>query len=141
VSNEWQHQIRIYLNDDFIDAARSDSGNAALKPLAEVLRKHDATIHNQFDAFAGYVAEAEQRGVAEYPLYKWTKVTIEDPEKKAKHLKIFSVHINGEGVYPRAAAEALEADLRPLVGGAVVNRLTAHDSNPANNPQVPEHLR
>ncbi len=38
-------------------------------------------------------------------------------------------------------AEALEADLRPLVGGAIVTRMSKHDTNPANNPQPPARYR
>jgi hypothetical protein len=44
-------------------------------------------------------------------------------------------------VYGREAADALEADLRGLVGGGVVTRISRHDTNPANNIPVPEHLR
>ena len=55
----------------------------------------------QFDAFAGYVAEAERQGVDGYPLYAWTKATIEDPAKKAKHLKSFALHVNGQEVYSK----------------------------------------
>ena len=39
-------------------------------------------MKSQFDAFADYVAEAEKRGAANYPLYAWTKATIEIPKKR-----------------------------------------------------------
>jgi len=65
----------------------------------------------QFDAFADYVAEAEKRGPENYPLYKWTKATIENPEKKAKYLKSFTLYIDGDEVY----AKALEKDLQSLL--------------------------
>jgi hypothetical protein len=45
----------------------------------------------QLDAFANYVAQAEANGVEGYPLYEWTKATVEDPIKKAKHLKSFAL--------------------------------------------------
>src|SRR5215207_963989 len=35
---------------------------------------------------------AERNGTEQYPLYQWTKATIEDPAKKQKHLKSFSLH-------------------------------------------------
>ena len=44
-------------------------------------------------------------------------------------------------VYAQDAADALEAALRPLVGVGVVTRLAKHDTNPANNPQMPEKYR
>jgi hypothetical protein len=139
--DQWQYQIRIYLSDKFAKMARAEPGNPALGPLSEILAKHNATMKCHFDAFADYVAEAEKLGVDKFPLYKWTKVTIEDPEKKEKHLKIFTIHVGDHEVYPQLMAEALESDLQPLVGGEVITRLSKHDTNPANSPQIPEHLR
>jgi hypothetical protein len=45
------------------------------------------------------------------------------------------------GDYPKAAADALEADLQPLLGGRLVTRMSRHDTNPANNLQVPSQYR
>jgi hypothetical protein len=135
------HQIRIVLNDDTADLARRDPENPALKPLADVLAKHGAGIKSVFDAFSDYVAEAEREGVEKFPLYKWTKATIDDPAKKAKHTKVFTLYARGEEVYPKEIADALEADLQPLVGGAIVARLSKHDTDPANNPQMPKRFR
>ena len=76
-----------------------------------------------------------------YPLYAWTRATIENPAKKAKYIRSFALHIGGEEVYDGDKADALEADLRPLVGGTVVETLARHDTDPANNPQMPERYR
>ena len=95
----------------------------------------------QFDAFADYVAFAERQGDTNQSLYKWTKATIEDPAKKAKHLKSFTLYIDGDEVYARDLADALELDLQPLVGGDIITRLSKHDTNPANNPQAPARYR
>ena len=51
------------------------------------------------------------------------------------------VDVGGTEVYPKAEADALETDLEPLVGGRVVAAMTRHDTNPANNPQVPKRFR
>ena len=110
-------------------------------PCAVVLAAHDARLVCQYDAFAGYCAEAEARGVEHYPLYAWTKAVIDDPAKKAKYLKSFSIHVGGAEVYARESADALEAALTPLVGAGVVKRLAKHDTDPANNPQMPEEYR
>ena len=75
------------------------------------------------------------------PAYAWTKATIEDPAKKAKHLKSFTLYVNEREVYAKAEADALAADLQPLVGGKLIERLSKHDTNPANNPQPPERYR
>ncbi len=121
--------------------ARRDPDNPIIKPLSEILDRHNAVLKCQYDAFADYVAEAEKHGTDQYPLYEWTKDTINDPVKKAKYSKSFSLYVNGDEVYARDKADPLEADLRPLVGGELVKRLSKHDTNPANNPQPPKHYR
>jgi hypothetical protein len=141
VDEEWQYQLRVYLTDDMAEVARSDGDNPALRPLTEILEKHRATLVNQFDAFANYVAEAEAEGPETFPLYKWTKATVDDPAKRAKHIGTFAVRVAGNEVYPKAEADALEADLRLLLGGGVVARMSRHDTNPANNLSVPAEYR
>ncbi|MEM7021690.1 MAG: hypothetical protein AAF637_03765, partial [Pseudomonadota bacterium] len=110
-------------------------------PLAGILRRHQAALKCQYDAFAGYVAEAEREGVERYPLYAWTKATIEKPAKKARYVKSFTLYVGGDEVYDKVLADALEADLEPLVGAGLVTRLAKHDTNPANNPQPPKRYR
>jgi hypothetical protein len=139
--HDWQFQIRVHLTEAGAQSARHDPGSPALAPLMAILRAHRATLKCQFDAFADYVAEAEAQGVEHFPLYRWTKATIEDAEKAAKHRKVFAIRVDGREVYARKVAVALEADLQKLVGGALVTRLSRHDTNPANTMPVPEHLR
>jgi hypothetical protein len=141
MSEQWDYQIRIDLADEFAETARRDPGNPALQPLAELLARHGATMRCQFDAFADYVTEAEQQGTQSYPLYAWTKATIENPEKKAKYLRSFTLYVDSQAVYAKPLADALEAELTPLVGGKVITRLSKHDTNPAHNPQVPPEHR
>jgi hypothetical protein len=64
----------------------------------------------QFDAFAGYVSVAEANGIENYPLYEWTKKTVDDPAKKAKYIKSFALYVGGKEVYGRDKADALEAE-------------------------------
>lgn len=141
MSSGWQYQIRIDLPEKIAEIARNDPDNPALKPLPEILAKHRATMKCQFDAFADYVAEAEKRGPENDPLYKWTKATIENPAKKEKYLKSFTLYADGKEVYGKAVADALEVDLQPLVGGDLILKMYKHDTNPANNPQPPERFR
>jgi len=142
MSEPWQYQIRIYLDDALAEVARQgDPDNPTIKQLADVLTRHRATMKCQFDAFADYVAEAEKRGPENYPLYQWTKATIANPEKKAKYLKSFTLYIDGTEVYAKGLADALERDLQPLVDGKRITRLSRHDTNPANNPQPPARHR
>ena len=141
MSDQWQYQVRFYLNDELAEVARRDPGDPAFGQLSVVLAKHQAAMKCQFDAFADYVAEAETHGIDGYPLYEWTRATIEDPVKKAKHIKSFAIHIKDREVYTKEEADALEADLQPLVDGKLITRLSRHDTNPANNPQLPERFR
>lgn len=141
MTGEWQYQLRIHLAGEAAEAARRDPAARGLAPLSEILRRHDAALVCQYDAFAAYVAEAERRGTDGFPLHAWTKATIEDPVKKAKYLGAFTLRVGGEEIYAAAIADALEADLRPLAGGPLVAAMSRHDTNPANNPQVPKRYR
>ncbi|QRM34184.1 hypothetical protein [Microvirga sp. VF16] len=141
MNGQWQYQLRIYLADELAAVACGDPAAPALGPLARVLEKHSATMKCQLDAFADYVAEAEAHGVEGYPLYAWTKATLEDPVKRAKHVRSFALHIKGEAVYPKQEADALEADLQSVVDGISILRISRHDTNPANNPQMPDRYR
>jgi len=141
MSSAWKYQIRIDLAEKFAEAARKDPGAPELKPLPGILTKHHATMKSQFDAFSDYVADAEKRGALNDPLYKWTKATIENPAKKEKYLKSFTLYADGKEVYEKEKADALEKDLQPLVGGRVIVRMYKHDTNPENNPQPPARFR
>jgi hypothetical protein len=141
MSQQWDYQVRVNLAEDAAQLARKDPGNPALKPLSDILEKHNAKLRNQLDAFADYCRAAEEAGEQDSVLYKWTKSVIQDPAKIDKHSKAFSIHVGGAEIYGKEAADAIEAEIQPLVGGPLVTRLTKHDSNPANNPQAPAQFR
>ena len=141
MSDAWKYQLRVTLDEGAAQAARRDPDDAAIAPLPGILSSHNARLKCQFDAFADYVAAAEEFGPDDYPLYEWTKATIENAAKKAKYLKSFTLYIDGEEVYAKEKADALEEDLKPLLGGGIVTRLAKHDTNPANNPQPPKRYR
>src|SRR5712691_11516560 len=50
------------------------------------------------------------------PLYAWT---VADPAKEAKYTKSFTLYVGGDEVCERSKADALEAELKPLVGGPI----------------------
>jgi hypothetical protein len=138
VTSQWQYQIRF----DVGDSARAESvrrgvGDPVLAPLFDVLVAHRAAPKCQFEAFAEYVAAAEEHGVENYPLYGWTKATIEDPAKREKYLKSFTLYVDQAEVYAKEIADALEADLQPLARSGLITRISKYDTNPANNPQPP----
>ena len=141
MNDQWEYQVRINVNDKIAEMTRNDPNNVTLKPLKDILSKHQASLNCQFDAFANYVVEAETLGIEKYPLYEWTKETIENLAKKAKYLKSFTLYVDGNEVYSKENADMLEADLEPLVGGELIIQITKHDTNPANNPQPPARHR
>jgi hypothetical protein len=137
VSDDLKFQLRLTLSDEFAQAARNNPGDASISALADILSRHDAVMKCQFDAFADYVSEAEANGIENFPLYEWTKKTIEDPAKKAKYTKSFALYVGGEEVYERDKADKLEAELKPLVGGPIIVQMFKYDTDPAHNPQPP----
>ena len=141
MSDRWLYQVRIELDERSADLARREPSNAALKPLADILKRHQATIVCQFVAFADFVADAMSRGAVDDPLFKWTKDTIDDPAKQRRYRRTFAIHIDGEVIYSKEKADALEAELQSIVGDKLVTRVTRIDTNPATNPQPMERYR
>jgi hypothetical protein len=137
VMAQWQYQVRFDVGDTAAsEAIRQKTPKFA--QLFEVLARHHAVARCQFEAFSDYVSTAEQKGIENYPLYGWTKATIENPSKKEKYLKSFTVYVDGQEVYDGKIADVLESDLRSLPSGLIV-RVRKYDTNPANNPQPPKH--
>jgi hypothetical protein len=54
--------------------------------------------------------------------------TVDDPTKKAKNSKSFALYVGGKEVYEKDKADALEAELEPLVGGSIVEKMFKYDS-------------
>jgi hypothetical protein len=140
MTTKWQYQLRFDLNEPAMaEAVRRHRPEPVLAPLFAVLAKHRAVPKCQLDAFADYVAaaEAEAEGIDRFPLYAWTKATIEDPAKRGKYLKSFTLYVEGSEVYAKEIADALEAELCPFTASGLIARLAKYDTNPANNPQPP----
>ena len=140
MTSQWQYQVRF----DVTDSAKSESvrrklADPEVAQLFVILAKHRAVPKCQFDAFAEYVAVAEEQGVESYPLYQWTKATIENQEKREKYLKSFTIYVDDREVYAKEIADALEAELQPLATSGLIARISKYDSNPSNNPQPPNH--
>ncbi|QIE23907.1 hypothetical protein SBC1_17980 [Caballeronia sp. SBC1] len=136
-SDTWLFQIRITVSPEAAATLRGDPQRMPAA-LRDVLRRHDASLTCQFDAFSAYVNEAERLGPEKYPLYRWTKDTIENPDKKSRYLRSFTVYLDSEEVYPRKIADLLQVELSALADAAGIERVVKFDSNPANNPQPPE---
>jgi hypothetical protein len=138
MGEELKYQLRLTLSDPFAQVARDHPDDPSIASLTQLLRRHDAALKCQYDAFADYVKEAEARGVETYPLYAWTKKTVENPAKEAKYTKSFALYVGGDEVCERSKADALEADLKPLVGGPIVAQMFRYDTDPAHSPHPPQ---
>ena len=142
MTSQWQYQVRFDVNDSATaESIRRNLRDPALAPLFDILTDHRAAPKCQFDAFAEYVAAAEEHGIESYLLYQWTKSTIEDSTKRDKYLKSFTLYVDDREVYAKEIAEVLEADLQPLATSGLITRISKYDTNPANNPQSPQRPR
>jgi hypothetical protein len=140
MTTHWQYQLRLYLSDDLAEAARHHPDAPELRSLNDTLDACHAVMVSQLDAFESYVRAAEAGDPASFPLYKWTQATLQEPEKRRKHLKAFALRVSGQEVYPKNVADMLEAAVKPLIDGRRITHMTRHDTNPANNlPIPPEH--
>jgi hypothetical protein len=137
MANEWLFQLRLNVSAERSAALREDPACTSYAPLRDVLRRYDATLKCQYDAFADYVSEAEQSDPDNYPLYQWTKETIEKPEKKAKFLQSFTLYVDGQEVYRKEVVDSLHEALSALVGHDGIESVVRYDTNPASNPQPP----
>ena len=135
--DDLKFQLRLTLRDEFAQVVGHDPKSSSISEFRDILNRHDAKMKCQFDAFVGYVTEAEANGIEKFHLYEWTKNAIEDPVKKAKYIKSFSLYVGGREVYEKDKAEELEAQMMPLVGGPIVEAMFKYDTDPAHNPQPP----
>ncbi|MFX1766630.1 hypothetical protein PWP93_29435 [Paraburkholderia sp. A1RI-2L] len=137
MTETWQFQIRITVAPELAEALRTRTQHQERDLLEAVLHERNASLKCQYDAFAEYVEEAEKAGRDRYPLYQWTKDTIDNPEKKAKYLRSFTVYVRGDEVYDRETAAWLYERLSALAGKVGIEAVSRFDTNPANNPQPP----
>ncbi len=131
------YQVRITLSDAVSEIVRVDPNNSEVGFLFNIAKKNDAQLICQYDAFVEYCREAEESQKEHFPLYKWTKATIENPSKREKYLKSFTFYIKGNQIYSHKKAIRLYEELQPLMEAGKINELKMLDNDPANNPQPP----
>ena len=135
--SDWLYQVRIRVSERLSESLRSGNHTDLANSLDEISNDHGMSLVCTYDAFKGYCDEAEENGIEEYALYDWTKATIENPEKKAKHLKSFAFYRGFEQIYEKELALSLEKKLLNLGLSEDLLEVKVIDSNPANNPQPP----
>jgi hypothetical protein len=77
MTDDLKFQLRLTLSDEYAQVARNDPEDPSISRLTDILNRHDAVMKCQFDAFAGYVREAEANGIENFPLY-WSAPLIVD---------------------------------------------------------------
>ena len=97
MSDDLKFQLRLTLSDEFAQVARNDPGDPSISTLTDVLTRHDAVLKCQFDAFAGYVSEAEVNGIENFHLYEWTKKNYRRPCQEGKIHQVFCALYRGQG--------------------------------------------
>ncbi len=135
------YQIRIKVSEKYSKTIRNKKYLKNKGDFLDILNKYGAVPICQFDAFSNYVEEAEEKGVDKYPLYKWTKATIENVNKKEKYLQSFTIYVDGEQIYSKKIANNLETDLKQIIDEENILEIFKYDTNPNNSPQIPKKYR
>ena len=138
--SDWLYQIRIKVSDKLSEDLRGVNELRLSKAIIKIATDNSSKLVCTFDAFAEYCEEAEREGIEQYELYHWTKSTIDNPDKKAKHLKSFAFYEGNNQVYSKHLACAIEQRLKDLDSGDDIVEINLIDSNPANNPQPPKRV-
>ena len=135
---DWLYQIRIKVSDKLSEDLRGMHELELSQAINRIANENGSRVVCTFDAFAEYCEEAEKNGIEHYELYHWTKSTIENPEKKSKHLKSFAFYEGDNQVYNKELAVSIQQSLKRLDNGTDILEINLIDSNPANNPQPPK---
>lgn len=140
IMSEWLYQIRIKVSEKLSEDLRGVNDLRLSNEIIKIATDNSSRLVCTFDAFAEYCEEAEREGIEQYELYHWTKSTIDNPEKKAKHLKSFAFYEGNNQVYSKDLACSIEQSLKDLNSGDEIVEINLIDSNPANNPQPPKRV-
>ena len=110
--SEWLYQIRIKVSEQLSKDLRNVNSSSLAKEINKIASDNGSKLVCTFDAFAEYCEEAEREGIEHYELYHWTKSTIDNPEKKAKHLKSFAFYEGENQVYSKDLAFSIQQRLK-----------------------------
>lgn len=126
------YQVRIFLKQEFAEAVSRHETPAEIKPLMDILARHDAEIdHNQFDEFSGFIKWAdanlentpfpdEDKKQQMRNLLALTKNSLANEEKASYFKREFTLSINGKSQFNGAEADALIEDLKTLGDGPLL---------------------
>ena len=134
---ELLYQIRLDLEESLAADIRKKKVIEILPALDSVLKENSAILVCQFDAFNNFLKECEDEGNTNNPLYRWTKDTIQNENKKKKYLKSFTVYIEQSQLYEKVKADKIESEIK-LLNIKKILKINKYNSDPKNNPQPPK---
>ena len=111
MKNKILYQLRIDFDEKAAKDLISSQSINSCKKLSSVLDEENAKLICQYEAFSLFVKECEQNNLTATPLYKWTKDTIENKEKKIKYMKSFTIYVKSEQLYKKDVANRIEKKL------------------------------
>ena len=131
----WQFQLRIDASAELAAALRE--GRAPeYEALYDVLRRHDATLKCQFDAFMDYVDEAEAHRAGRVSAISMDEGDGREPGKESEvSARIYGLCRRGRS-HGAEVADALQLALTSLGGAVGIEGVVRFDTNPANNPRI-----
>ena len=137
MKNKILYQLRIDFDEKAAKDLISSKSINSCEELSSVLEEENAELICQYEAFSLFVKECEQNNLTSTPLYKWTKDTIENKDKKIKYMKSFTIYVKSEQLYKKDVANRIEKKLLSLNCECIL-KVNKYDSNPKNNPQPPK---
>lgn len=135
--NKLYYQIRLDVEEGLAKKIREKKSFDILPKLYEILKKYNADVVCQYDAFCNFLKECELEKNIDNPLYRWTKDTVLNQSKKSKYLKSFTIYVNNEQLYSKTVAEQIEKKLSDLNEKRII-KINKFNSDPKNNPQPPK---
>lgn len=141
MSNEFKARVVIKLSEAFAQAVNDNGLHYTADPKLDALKETLAVIkgdlHNQLRDFEYYVQSSEAHGINDTPMVNWTRDATQHPYAQGKYSRLFALAVGGHKVFEMAQAEALAAQLKPLIGQGVIEGVRVDSMDPAKNPPVP----
>ena len=134
---ELLYQVRLDLEESLAADIRKKKVIEILPALDSVLKENSAILVCQFDAFNNFLKECEDEGNTNNPLYRWTKDTIQNENKKKKYLKSFTIYIEQSQLYEKVKADKIESEIK-LLNIKKILKINKYNSDPKSNPQPPK---
>ena len=131
------YQVRVDLDEKEASNIRENKKTQENIKFFSILKKYNAKLVCQFDAFNNFVKECENSGEINNPLYKWTKDTVQNEVKKNKYLKSFTVYVHDAQLYRKNIADEIEKEFKNLKSKNIT-KINKFNSDPKSNPQPPK---